>query len=135
MEPQHTYVLELLQSTYLKLQDWESLRALLPELRKRKVMKPDVLDALEQKVHLQLIQVATKSSVTNAVNKAWERIPKSLYTDPELLLNYTNYLLSHNDSAKAETLLRDSLRKHWDIRLVKQYGSLNKRFCMKLVPY
>jgi len=122
VDPHHAYVLKLLQSAYHKLQDWESLLAIIPELKKRKVLKPEQLQALEQTVHLQLLIASTHSENINALHKTWKNIPKHLQHDTQLVMTYAQYLSAHNHSADAEELLRNALKRNWDIELVKQYG-------------
>jgi len=48
--PHHPFVLKLLKTTYLRLEDWRELSKLLPELRKRSVLPESELEELERQV-------------------------------------------------------------------------------------
>ncbi len=124
ISPGHQTVLRLLKRVYLELSDWESLRKLLPELRERKILTPQELNRLEQKIYYELLQNAVRQYDNDMVNKIWQGLPKELQNDPEILELYSNYLVRQNESAKAEILLRDALKKNWQPLLVKRYGQI-----------
>jgi HemY protein len=52
----HPYVLDLLQQAYRGLNDWDSLVALLPELRKHEVLREEELTGLERQAHIERLQ-------------------------------------------------------------------------------
>ena len=60
--PKHTYVLRLLRRLYEQLGDWEHLRELLPELRRRKVEDEGELRLLELRTHRALLEQAFLAS-------------------------------------------------------------------------
>lgn len=120
--PNHNYALKLLQRTYLELRDWQSLEALLPNLKKYKVFKPEMLNQIESRVYLQLMTTATASASPEAVTKMWQGIPSSLQHDSKIFSVYVDYLIKKGDGAAAETLLREELKKNWSPELVQRYG-------------
>ena len=73
--PQHTYVLRLLKRLYEQLGDWEHLRELMPELRKRKVEDADSLRALEIRVHQALLERASLTDDERDLLVAWTGVP------------------------------------------------------------
>jgi len=78
--PKHTYVLRLLRRLYEQLGDWEHLRELIPELRRRKVESADELQLLERKTYRALLEQAFLSKDKNQLGQVWISVPKSLTT-------------------------------------------------------
>jgi HemY protein len=122
--PKHTYVLRLLRRLYEQLGDWEHLRELLPELRRRKVEDEADLTLLEIRTHRALLEQAFLADDERRLNMAWADVPRGLREHPQLLGDYAGYLQEAGQDAKAEKLLRDALKKNWDAGLVESYGLL-----------
>ncbi|WP_078117853.1 heme biosynthesis HemY N-terminal domain-containing protein [Thiosocius teredinicola] len=122
--PKHNYVLRLLRRLYEQLGDWEHLRELLPELKRRKVEEDDDLNRLEIRTHRALLEQAFLAGDERRLSIAWADVPKGLRDDPQILGDYAGYLQEAGQDAKAEQLLRDALRKRWDAGLVETYGLL-----------
>ena len=122
--PRHTYVLRLLRRLYEQLGDWEHLRELLPELRRRKVEDETDLQRLEVRTHRALLEHAFLANDERRLSMAWADVPRALRDDPQVLGDYTGYLQESGEHARAEQLLREALRKHWDPVLIETYGLL-----------
>lgn len=120
--PHHVYALKLLQKVYVELTDWHSLYKLLPELRRYHVLKPKELEQLEQQIYAVLLADAAKDELQQ-LDEIWRDIPLQLRKQPALIACYAEQLIATNNFTKAETLLRDALRKQWDRRLVTLYGN------------
>lgn len=123
--PKHTYVLRLLAKVYEKLEDWDSLHELLPQLRKLKVFDKDELDQLEIKLHRALLERASLSVEKTRLAEAWNDVPRALRNNELLLADYAGYLAERGKDAQAESLLRDVLKRQWIERLVEIYGQLD----------
>jgi len=122
--PKHNYVLRLLRRLYEQLGDWEHLRELLPELRRRKVEEEADLQRLEIRTHRALLEQAFLSSDERRLAMSWADVPRNLRDHPQVLGDYAGYLQETDQDARAEQLLRDALRKQWDSGLVEIYGLL-----------
>lgn len=122
LAPKHPYILKLLQKIYLELQDYENLEALLPNLKKAKVLSPADMLLLQQKIYSGLLQQAEKAHDQTAVETVWNRMPKELQKEPIILTQYVRYLLKTKHEVLAEQLLRETLKKKWDETLVMYYG-------------
>ncbi len=122
--PKHNYVLRLLRRLYEQLGDWEHLRELLPELRRRKVEEEADLHRLEIRTHRALLEQAFLSSDERRLAMSWADVPRNLRDHPQVLGDYAGYLQETDQDARAEQLLRDALRKQWDSGLVESYGLL-----------
>lgn len=122
--PRHTYVLRLLRRLYEQLGDWEHLRELLPELRRRKVDDEADLQRLEIRTHRALLEQAFVAGDERRLGIAWADVPRALREHPQVLGDYAGYLQENGHDQRAEQLLRETLRKHWDTQLVETYGLL-----------
>ncbi|MCG6967929.1 MAG: heme biosynthesis protein HemY [Chromatiaceae bacterium] len=122
--PKHNYVLRLLRRLYEQLGDWEHLRELLPELRRRKVEDDADLQRLEIRTHRALLEQAFLSGDERRLNLAWADVPRGLRDEPQVLGDYAGYLQESDQDGRAEQLLRDALRKQWDPGLIETYGLL-----------
>lgn len=122
--PRHNYVLRLLRRLYEQLGDWEHLRELLPELRRRKVEDETDLQRLEVRTHRALLEHAFLANDERRLSLAWADVPRALRDNTQVLGDYTGYLQESGEHARAEQLLREALRKHWDPVLIETYGLL-----------
>ncbi len=123
--PKHPHVLYLLARIYELLRSWGDLKALLPDLRKQHAMSEDSLNALEKKVHRELTTIATQKGKLDNLRAAWQLVPKKLRQDPDLLHHYILCLLTLDGHDDAETLISDSMKRHWNNQLVYLYGVVN----------
>ena len=120
--PKHPHVLYLLARIYQLLRSWGDLRDLIPDLRRQNILSPANLLQLEQLVHRELLTIATSQGKLDALHDSWQKIPRHLRQDLELIRHYVRCLLVLKDHDTAEHLLRDALKKHWDVDLVYVYG-------------
>jgi len=76
----HPYVLELLREVYSGLQDWDKLAALLPDLKKHKLLVDDELQQFEREIYGQLLaqciaggdDPASDSLLQRALKQRWD---------------------------------------------------------------
>ena len=120
--PKHPHVLYLLARIYQLLRSWEDLRKLLPDLRKQNVLSPADLLQLEKLVYRELQTRATQHGKLDALRSSWQQTPKHLRQDLDTVRHYVRCLLILNANDDAEQLLRDALKKQWDLDLVYIYG-------------
>jgi len=123
--PKHTYVLRLLRRLYEQLGDWEHLRELIPELRRRKVEPAEELRVLEIKTHRALLEQAFISTDESHLEQAWAAVPKSIRMTPDLVSDHVGYLQERRQDVQAEKLLREALKQGWNAQLVELYGLLD----------
>lgn len=124
LAPRHPYVLRMLMKLYRELRDWAHLRDLLPELRKRNVLKDEEARRLEIQVYGELLDQAAARDEPAALDEAWARTPKGLRQEETLLLAYVRHLMARGADEKAELLVREAIKKQWSDELVYVYGLL-----------
>jgi HemY protein len=113
ISPSHGFILELLEEVLIQLKDWEGLIQILPPARLEKLGPMAYLGLLEQ-------------CTTDADKKIiWQKIPGEWRIHADILLAYLPVLLHENDMLTAEALVKTSLKKSWDTRLVEFYGLIH----------
>jgi HemY protein len=130
--PHHPFVLKLLKTVYVQLEDWRELSRLLPELRKRDLLGKDELDQLERTTWRNLMQHAATdcrrqtagSRSLEPLTRLWDELPGAMRRDDQVIREYAALLASLGDEAQAEILLRKVLRNHWSDELINLYGRL-----------
>ncbi|MFA5677154.1 MAG: heme biosynthesis HemY N-terminal domain-containing protein [Pseudomonas sp.] len=126
--PRHLYALKLMSQLYLRLEDWERLEQLLPELHEHHLHSEADQLALEQRVYGALLVQAghradgLKAGEANPVSSVWERLPKGLKQNNALLETYSLQLRASGAEVHAEKVLREALGHGYNDRLVHIYG-------------
>jgi len=122
--PRHNHILRLLARVYFELEDWQSLVELLPDIRKKKLLKESILKTMEAKSFRGFLAAAKNDQ--QVLEQAWAKIPKAAQTDADLILYYIK-LSNHaaSKSSSVEQLIIKSLGLKWDDRLVEAYGLFN----------
>ena len=124
LAPKHPYVLKLLSRLYVQVNEWEKLAALLPEIRKRRIVTGEKLLELERKTYTQFIYFIAKTSAVFSLEEQWKLLPKRYREDGEIFRVYIDCLNSAGNVPLAEKQLRGFLNKHWDESLVQLYGQM-----------
>lgn len=124
LKPHHPFVLKLLAETYLTLRDFESLRVLLPELRKYQVFSASELSVIEYDTYFALLERAANLCNEKDLSQIWQQIPKKLRTDPRLVTAYCKYLQQLGKPDAAELILNKALAKDWRTSWAELYGKL-----------
>ena len=121
----HPYVLELLHGAYSGLQAWADMAAILPDLKKHKVLPDEELQQLGRDIHGRLLQGSAAGEASRSpdmVRSAWKKVPADLKQDSQMLQRYVGMLLEQDDHVAAEKVILRALKQQWDTGLVRQYG-------------
>ncbi len=125
ISPRHGYVKKLLGRVYQQLGDWDSLVNLLDDLRKSHMLSEDKYSELEVEAYSGLLNNILKQSDQQRVRDVWQKIPKKLKDQPEIIKLYAMHLMAEHLDDEAEPLLRNFLSHHWRESLVLLYAQLN----------
>lgn len=126
--PRNTQVLQLLQKIHVQLHEWVALCALLPELRKLKVLPPPRLDELERLAwsasleQLGAVGETERGAALEALQQRWKAVPGNLRGEPALVRAYASGLCRLGDPARAAEVLQAAIGRHFDEALVELYG-------------
>lgn len=129
LAPDHPVVLELLLQVYLRLNDYDAVEELLPELKRAGIRKGEALGALEITVFSRQLATARKpghsdSLAREQLDKVWQRMPSRLHKHAELRAVYAEALSYAGAEQEAEPLLRKSLQQTWRSEWVELYGRI-----------
>lgn len=129
--PRHPRVLRLLPDVYERLQDWQGLCQLLPDLQRQQTLKPAALTELELRARCALLEQAAQRGAGDlaVLREAWQQLPQALRQQPGLLARYAGLLRGGGAQAEAEAeeLLRGALNRAFEPQLVSLYGLLQGR--------
>ena len=125
LSPQHTYVLKLLAKTHSELADWESLREILPDVKKVGAMRDDKLLSLEIETWCGLISDRGKTDDIDLLTQLWEIMPRNIKATAEVVEYYANELIKLYAAGEAERVLRDYLSNNWTESTVILYSELD----------
>ncbi len=102
---------------------WDELAALLPALRKHKVHAESRL--LEMEAELAARRLAQPVLKREEADGIWQALSKPARGEAAAVAAYARALLRAGATGEAETLLRKSLDRRWEPRLVALYGELD----------
>ncbi|MDJ0881631.1 MAG: heme biosynthesis HemY N-terminal domain-containing protein [Gammaproteobacteria bacterium] len=122
--PKHDYVLKLLSRVHFQMNDWSALCDLLPEVRKKKLLREDKLKQYELSAFTGCLDDAGKQDA-ESLDKAWNKLPKAYQTDADLILHYIGLANQFEmTSNKIAQIVVKSINQQWNPRLVDYYGQL-----------
>lgn len=125
----HPFLLKLLKSTYIGLNDWDGLSRLLPELSKAKVLDKKELLALEiecsKALLLHAVSLHDGKSSRSALADCWQKQSKTVGRNSDVVQVYVDCLIDLNDEVQAEKVLRNQLGRDWSKSLVDRYGKVS----------
>ncbi|NIB39401.1 metal-dependent phosphohydrolase [Pseudomaricurvus alkylphenolicus] len=125
LSPKHPVVLDLLRQVLEQLQDWQGLEKILPQLKRQNVVDEHELERLSRLVYIRQLQQAGQQDFSaDAIESAWQKVPKNWRQSPEVVLIYVKLLEAEKAAINAESTLRKVLQKQWNSQLVLYYGLL-----------
>jgi HemY protein len=122
--PNHPYVLKLLMHLYEEVKDWPQLIALLPAIKRHKVLEGEAFIQLQKRAYLETTRNLIKLNQESSLREWVKKMPKPMINDPDFIKEYTLFLLSHQDEVQAEVLLRNSLKTQFNEQLIALYAQL-----------
>ena len=124
--PRHDYVTMLLARAYYELKDWPALVEILPDVRRKKLIKENRLHKMELAGYSGALERATSSQ--SSFEQAWRALPKHLQSDAVMMRCYFDVMARQRwYSSNAEQLLQKALEQQWDDALIEVYGRFEAR--------
>lgn len=115
----HSQALTLMGRLYYQLEDWTSLKEILPRVKKHAQVKASTLTMWE--VQVNRVQIDQADS-PEAIALSWKAVPKKLKSDISLLEAYYAALMRTDLHARAEKELVAALKLNWRGPLVRLFG-------------
>lgn len=122
--PSHGTVLKLLHQTYEALDDWESIRKLIPSLHNNKVLMETEIKLLETQTYSTLLKNAAEQRDANKLTSLWEEIPKHIQIFPGIHSVYFAAMIEAGGGTEIEQSVRERLNKEWNDTLLVLYGCI-----------
>ena len=132
LAPKHTGILRDLAQLHQSQQDWDGLIALLPKLRKNKVLADEEIAKIEANCYAQMLkkvgqQLPVESSQearVKTLTKGWKALPNSLNQTSSMMATYAQVLIEAGTPDEAEKFLRNQIKRSWDTDLIDLYGTI-----------
>ena len=130
----HPYVVELLARAHLQLEDWESLREILPELKKYKLNASGHLSDTEERMWLGLMSSAIEApDAEGALEKLWRSVPAEFKSQRRFRQHFIEQLRSLKAYGALERRVIEFLDNEWDATLVDSLGRFAPKQPKKLL--
>lgn len=123
LSPRHPRVLLLAEKVYVHLGDWRALQALLPKLRKARVLTKDQLVLFEANIAKLLLHAFSKTSLRE-LNTCYDDLPRAVRHEPGVLLAYAKGLFAYGESEKISAIVRRAMKSYYDPELMSFYSKL-----------
>lgn len=121
--PRHPRVLKLLEKVYVRLGDWKNLEALLPSMRKAKIITKEEMALFEKNLFCEIFNTANYQS-KDELQTIWNNIPRATRQQPEVVTAYVKQLIRVHETKLAADLIRKTLKYTYQPELVHLYGTL-----------
>ncbi|MEL0191324.1 MAG: heme biosynthesis HemY N-terminal domain-containing protein [Halieaceae bacterium] len=130
----HPYVVELLARAHLQLEDWESLREILPELKKYKLNASGHLSDTEERMWLGLMSSAIEApDAEGALEKLWRSVPAEFKSQKRFRQHFIEQLRYLKAYIALERRVIEFLDNEWDATLVDSLGRFTPKQPKKLL--
>lgn len=124
LSPNHPRVLALLEKVCVRSADWTRLQALIPGMRKSKLLTKEQSELFEKNLYCEMLR-DNKLKTLESLQQVWNEMPRSAKKNPDVVHAYVEQLLRvGNASNEIEELIRSTLKSNWQPDLVSIYGTL-----------
>lgn len=120
LSPRHPRVLSLAEKVYVRLGDWKALQALLPKLRKYRVLSATQVSLFEKNIACILLAQPLSTSLKD-IQTCYESFPRALKKNPEVILAYAHALNARGETDTVVLLVRRVLKTRYEPSLVTLY--------------
>lgn len=124
LAPKHALVIKLLLRLYNKLHDWDRLLEIVPLAVKYKVIDKQQAQHCSATAYAALLLLAAEVHASEVLEQCWQRVPKALRQEHQVLRAYVDGLLQLQQGAVAEKMLVQALSHTWHDDLIYLYGFL-----------
>jgi HemY protein len=119
LQDKHTATLRLELKAHQLARNWDQVLALLPQLDKRKVLEPLVLEQYRRYALIENLK--RKAMEAKALREYWERLPAADRADSLVAAAAAQSFIALGGCAEAHRIVEDSLAQSWDSSLLTLY--------------
>ena len=120
--PEQLRAKQLLLETYTLLNDWQAVIELLTSIEKKNLYENDVIEAKKISAYAGLLKESGNLNDEKKLNTLWQDIPRKLKHHHHLIEVYVSERLKFHDTSDCEVLLKGTIKRQWDRKLVRLYG-------------
>ncbi len=121
----HPAALKLKSKLLIEAKDWPGLVAILPKLERSKAYPQVEFYKTEHLAYSGLINHTARNKDAEALLQIWEKLPKRLRSEEDLLIDFACSMISFGQSEKVSSILFQRLNKNWSDSLIYIYGLLD----------
>ena len=122
--PSHPLRLRVLYELYLRTENWQALKLILPQLQQQPVIASADLDQTEYRTYRACFAQTSQNQDQQQLDQIWSELPNKFKHDTEILACYVRRLLHLQADVRAEIVLRKALKQQWQPRWIQLYGQL-----------
>lgn len=129
LSPRHPGVLKLLEKAYVRSADWKNLQALLPYLRRARVLTAEQFQQFEKNIACEVLR--TEGVSYQSIEHIYNSLPRYVRRNADVVCAYVKQLRAlhkPNDaviSKQIEDSIRKTLKTQWQPELAQIYGTLH----------
>lgn len=124
MAPAHASILKLLHQTYAALEDWESVRKLIPSLHKNKVLMEAEIKLLETETYSALLKQKAELRDGEEIMNLWASVPKHIQEFSGVNALYFASMIEAGAGSEIEHSLVNAIKNDWNETLLVLYGCI-----------
>jgi HemY protein len=124
ISPKHPYVLDVLQKLYREMEQWQDVKAVLPDLRKRHVLPNADMVALDNDTNHKQLLVALEQQDWTLMDEIWAQADYKARQVESFLVPYVKGLIIQEKLDLAVELIERFMVKEWSDELVSFYGQI-----------
>jgi len=120
-------LLQLLKKVYVKLEDWEQLGALVPTLKKLKIIDKDEVELIRKRVFVEELYASSSGDSAEAadvarLSKLWRKAPSRYREDEKIVKHYIELLIQRGEKEEASKVMENALSRSWSDATILRYG-------------
>jgi HemY protein len=119
LQDKHTAALKLELRAQQLAKNWDQVLALLPQLEKRKVFEPSVLEQVQGQALVESLK--RKALDVKSLREAWDRLPADWRKRTRVAAAAAQSFVALGGSDDAHRIVEDSLDASWDASLLGLY--------------
>ncbi|NIG62878.1 MAG: protoheme IX biogenesis protein HemY [Serratia symbiotica] len=116
--PHHPEVLRLAEQAYLRTGAYSSLLEILPSMHKIELHSENELQALQQQAYIGMMNQTMAAEGSDGLKRWWTDQSRKKRHEVPLQIAMVEHLIECNDHDMAQEIVLDSLKRHYDERLV-----------------
>lgn len=117
-------IAKLVALAYLRLNDWEKLSTLLPELKSSKGLDKNTIEEIKKQTALGLLKICKLKDSSIQIETISSQFEDIILSNDELTIAYIEALRVHGKYETAASLITKTIEQYWNSEMVRQYGLL-----------